>query len=128
MLKYLLNNYGWLLGLGGAGAGLLAWSVGLPSVLRIVAAVVEALSPIAKAVMEWVVSGLKDIMDSMATIMTVLLLCYGVHLYDKVEYFKKHNITATQLNLCQEDVRRLTKSKKDVPEPEFWQFPFRLPF
>lgn len=127
MLQTLLNNYGWILGLGGIGAGLLSWSLGLPALLRIVSSIIDALSPLVKAVMEILVSGLKDILDSIPTVLTVIFFCFSVYVYDKINYTREHNHIVNRLQVCEFDLAKRTKTKPPKEAP-MWELPFRFPF
>lgn len=127
MIQTFLNNYGWIFGTGLVGAGVLSWLLGLPALLRILASVSEVLAPIARQIVEWLVSGVKDITDSMATILTVCVLAYGIHLYDKVHYTLEHNHIVNRLQVCEYD---LSKRMKKTPPKEAptWDLPFRWPW
>ena len=65
-----------------------AFLLGLPTVGRILAAIIETSAPIVKVAVEFLTyyakilwKGLTDIFDSMATIVTVLSLLAGVYFY-----------------------------------------------
>lgn len=126
MIQQLLSNYGWLFGVSGAGVGVAFWFLGGASVLRIVASVIEVLSPIVKSLIEYFLLGLRDILDSLPTIVTVAALMYGVHIWDKIKTVPEHNKMVTRLEMCQSDLAKVKKQKRPDKQEPMWDMPFNL--
>lgn len=119
-------------------AGLIAYAVGLKSVLGIMEKVLDVVSPILKFVAETLVAcvkwswntifwpGLKDILDSWVTILTVVVM--GLMLWGYMDH--KVDNMVDQLEFCQSENVRLDKLAKKQgisttqPGPLQWLWPW----
>ena len=128
-----MNNWtSWLSSLGGwfavtaAGAGLLAYAIGLKSVLGILEKIIDVVSPLLKTAVEAVVGaakwswnnifwpGIKDIFDSWFTTLTVIAM--GLILWSYMDL--KVDGVVDQLSFCQSENERLTRLAKKIPGVE----------
>lgn len=126
MLQNLLDNWlGWL-GLSGVGIGLLSLLPGvtiLTSVLKIIASLFEMAGPIIGGIISGVVwiwqkilwPGLLDIFDSVATIITVLIIVGAMFMYFDLKYkVETHNLRR-EVN----SIKRVVPKTEDVQPEEF---------
>lgn len=128
-------DMGWMswLGIGGLGAaGLAAWALGLPTLFKVLGAVVDIAAPVLKAIAEgivwvwqWVLwPGIKDILDTWATVLTVGGLMVGLFLFMQVNDGLRLAAKGRDLQVCQ---TALSKARKPIPsttEPQIWEFRF----
>lgn len=140
MLQWLSDWFPWIVG-GGAIAGVVGAAMGLSSVMKILATIIDVVSPVAKWVLECLVAllgwfwrtviwpanperpsfrrGIRDICDDWVTICTVAVLFWGLWAVMDA----RHDMTVEQLGTCQTDVAKLKKAKKNTatqPDRPFW--------
>lgn len=120
------------------GLGVLAWAVGLKSVLSILEKIIDVVAPLARLVVDGVTGatrwfvynvigpGVRDIVDSWPTIATVLTA--GWLLWGYMDY--KVDRAVDQLEMCQSARTKLERDMKSLgkqPAVETpWFDPFRL--
>lgn len=133
MLQSLVNLFqdywGWLMGIAGLSA-VLSWIPGggvaigiIVSALKMVAAFFESISPLIGGIFQGLIwlwqkiiwPGLLDILDSWATILTVLICAGGLYFFLLSKYEIKHFNDQRQLTKCYAELKG---AKRNLPEPE----------
>lgn len=129
------EHWGTLIVTFGGLAGLLGWAVGLPSVLKILSAIIDVVSPIAKLVTgavagasRWVWytvcwPALKDIFDNWRTAIFAIATVVSMGLYMDYRMDKAVNKLTDNLSTCQSEVVKLKKREHRRPSNDFlWPF------
>lgn len=125
-MQWLLNNWH-LLGLGSLGIlGAASYFLGLTAVLRIVASIVEIITPLLRGLMEAIVEwlgimweGIKDIIDSWKTVITVVSFVLIAYLTAKVPAKIEQHKCATEKQELKKQIPTVKKPKKQEPPVEF---------